>query len=759
MVSVVIYGIIAIALAAAAGYALLVFSSTTQQTTQVQENSVRMEQAVNALRASLLALDGTGTLFAPMGYNPGTTGSYTQLPTSLGAVSSSPWGTPFEYCPVSLVSTTGLTTTAQTVTGTTSSYTANVYQASATGNNYYVITTNAPTQLTNLATAASYGYVAFIVSSLSAGSNPPDCSAIMISSTGVAVPGGSVRGVTAGFPFTQRVIASTDRMEIYVGTAATGDTTGRDINNLTTLANAVAMWQALQPRLTDIYLTGGGTYTLSQDINAQTSRNFAMFESPALIIAGANGPNSPASATLDITVPLYPTTPVTFADLTIIDTESSALMIYSSYGAPLNFYGVNFSGPSSFYEMYTQGTVQLVATSLTNVSFVNDGGSVIVNPCCGTTGQSFTNTAVSIYNGRFWLQANGTFKSQNLSAAASNFTFVGSTAEIDNNPYTLTVNNTATAGAAFVTEFNSSLWFQSGGGAVNVDQNGTGGWAFLTQHNSNLTFNTVPLTVTSESTAGGGFLTLYNSNVSFGSSTLTVTVKGGTGFSTDNSNLTFASSTTTITNSDANAPVLVTDNSTMTLTSSTLNISNSGSANIGVYARAGQIVSDASTVSVNNAAGSSHAIFLEDGSTYDGYGNSVITAAGNTYSPLTVEEGSAANLLGVQITHNGSGPCLYVMNDAAMNWLPITKSIAANTTNQLYLPYYTTSNASSQDINNANAFFETNGSFTGSSPSVLVTPTPNPTQVDPTSLINVLDDFASKSFANKRLTINNFTCN
>jgi hypothetical protein len=797
MVSVVIYGIIAIALAAAAGYALLVFSSTTQQTTQVQENSVRMEQAANALRASLLALDGTGTLFTPMGYNPGTTGSYTQLPTSLGAVSSSPWGTPFEYCPVSLNNATGLAaTSSSTVTEVSgATYTVGVYQSTATNANNYVITTSGTPA--NLANSANYGYVAFIVSSLGSGQTVPDCSAITISSTGVSVTGGSVRGVTAGFTFNQRVIASTDRMELYVGTGGstytgTGDNTGRDINNLTTLPNAVAIWQALQPRLTDIYLTGGGTYTLSSDINAQTTRLYGPQEGAALNFLGENGPDSAQQATLDITVPLNPTTPVTFANLVITD-SASVYMISNNFAAPLTFYQVNLTGPTSFEPIYTQGLTQLIQTNLTNVNFQSNGGTVIVNP--NATAISFTNTAFTVNNGRFYLYGNNVSVTSTITQSGqSNFDFISSAAQFD--PNTLTVSNSG-GGVGFISQFNSSLLFNSA--TVTATQKG-GGWAFIGQFNSSIAFNgssTTPLTVTTTgTTSASGLLAQYNSNMAFTGVPTTITLATGNGVeaayssnininsspfqinpgsgagaaltATINSNLDIDYSTVTVSNANANSPVEIYDNSTMTLTGSTVNITDSNTnAGIGLYAIGSRVVSNASTVSVSNAASGtgSHAIYLDPGAEYDSYGISPtgtvysIVAAGNTYSPLSMSMGSSANLYGAKIRHNGTGPCLYVLNDANTYWLPITQSSTANGTNQLYLPYYTTSSASSQDINNANSVFESSGSFSGTSSSIALTPTMTPTQVDPTSFINVLDDFASKSFANKRLTFNTFTCN
>jgi hypothetical protein len=730
MVSVVIYGIIAIALAAAAGYALLVFSSTTQQTTQVQENSIRLDQAVNALRASLLALDNTGTLFAPYG---STSGAYMQLPASLGAVSSSPWGTPFEYCPVSLISSTGLTTTPQTVTGVSSSYTANVSQGPLTNNNYYVITTSSTPP--NLSTAANYGYVAFIVSSLTAGQPVPDCSAISISSTGVSVTGGSVRGVTAGFTFTQRVIASTDRMEIYVGTGGasytgTGDNTGRDIHNLTTLPNALAMYEALQPRLTEIYLTGGGTYSLIQDINAQYTgtgpgtRSFAPSEAPALIIAGANGPGVPGStgpqqATLNITATLNLTTPVTFAYLNITDTVPTAsvgatYMIDSTDGAPLTFYEVNFTGPatSPYDYIATEGTTQFIATSLSYVKYNNIGGTTIISPTVNGS-QTYSNTSFYIDNGRFYIYGNNSTLSFSMNAANQyNFIFNNSQAEIDAN--SLTVNNGAN-------------------------------WAFDTQYGSTLFINGASMTITDASGAAGAFVTQFGSNLNF---------------------YNFAA---TINNSSSSPAVDVLDNSTMSLTSSSMSISNTGGSSAGVYALAGQIVSSGSTISVANST--PHGVYLDSGSSFDGFGSGAITATGTTLYPLSVSFGSSVNMNNYTINTSNGSTCMLIYNDNNGEYMTITKNTNANSGqtpgNLAYIPYYYTGTAAgtqqSKDFASSYGNYYNGTGFTSTSPTAIALTPPSPvitpTSVDPTTFVEELNFINSHSYFNKRLTFNTFTCN
>ncbi len=327
MVSLVIYGLIAIALAASAGYAFLTFTSSSRQLTQLQENQVRMETATAALRASLLALNSNGVLFAPAGLTP--TGGYTQLPATLGVVSSTPWGQPYLYCPVSQtgaanpLASSGTASTVKSPSGAT--YATTVYSSSITQNIPYVIT-NATTN----AVANDSGYVAFIVSSLGPGQTVPDCSKVVVTSPtgsnlygGLSVPNGSVRGVTAGFPFNQRVIASSDRTEFYVGTTTSGNNSGQDVNNLTTLDNALAFWQALQPRLTTIYLEGGGSYSTTNTLNGETVRTMAQGENTSLVIMTDPNSTSQASLTLASPTPVVLTSYTTFQNLAVLQSSAS----------------------------------------------------------------------------------------------------------------------------------------------------------------------------------------------------------------------------------------------------------------------------------------------------------------------------------------------------------------------------------------------------------------------------------------------------
>ncbi len=408
MISLVIYGVIAIGLASAAGYAFLTFTNVSRQTTQLQENQVRMETAASALRAAMLALNGNGTVFVPDGVaGP----SYTQLPATLGVISAAPWGQPYLYCPMSLTGATNpLTGTANTVTYPGGSYSVTDYSGPITQGLPYVITS--PTSVIGGGSAASTGYVAFIVSTTGPGQTMPACSSITYVAPGasvlnpyggISVPNGVVRGVTANFPFTQRVIASTDRTELYVGQASTGNGTGQDVNNQTTLDNAFLIWQSLQPRLTEIYLTPGGSgYSSANNLDLEPTRAYAQGENTSLVIGTTPGASGQAALTL--TSSLRITGKTTFDNVAVTPASGATQYVYQ----PLTFRNSTYSGGQNTMRVYN--TTLTVSDSTMN--YVTVGGS---------------NSNVEFYN---YANSSSTFTNLSIAGSAMHVGFDGAIASI-----------------------------------------------------------------------------------------------------------------------------------------------------------------------------------------------------------------------------------------------------------------------------------------------------------------------------------------
>ncbi len=423
MISLVIYGVIAISLASAAGYAYLTFTNTTKQATYVQENTVRLNSAVAAVRASLLPLNPGATggiLLAPAGMiaADGNHVSYTQLPPAVGAVGLSPWNQPYLYCPVSQTQASGLTSNALNTVATAAvqspsgaSYTVGTYTGSATAGVSYVISNTTTNAVPN-----STGYVAFIVSSTGPGQTVPDCGQIVVFGNSVTVPRGVVRGVKADLPFKQRLAGASDRMEVYVSNQTTGDGTGRDLQNLTVLDYAMNLWLTLQPRQTDIYLTGGLVYAVNSNLDAEGPN--APAGSPSYPFAQAQGANLaietlPGTATASVNLPnaLVLTTPTAFVNLQL---NAASTLITT---APLLLKNVTYVSSNS-------GTIfSIVGTSLSsqNSSFTN-------------TTLSATNSSVEFYNSG----VNTTYTNTQVSGTMSRFDFSAPSAST----YTFTANGT-----------------------------------------------------------------------------------------------------------------------------------------------------------------------------------------------------------------------------------------------------------------------------------------------------------------------------
>ncbi len=432
MISVMIYGVIAIALAAAAGYAFLNFTIATKQTTYAQENTIRLEAAVSALRASLLALSpgaNGGVVFAPLGVNASDNAGHTymQLPASLGSIATAPWGQPYLYCPVSQTQTSGLagdtydnigSSTVQSPSG--ASYNVGTYTGAATSNIAYVIS-NTPASLNASNSAgAQAGYVAFVVSALGPGQSIPDCSKIAISGTSITVPGGSVRAVAAGFPWIQRVVAASDRADLYVvpngSVPATSDGTGRDANNPTTLDAALNLWQSLQPRQTNIYLASGGSFTTANTLNAEMVRAVAQGENTSLMIGTVPGATAPATVSLSGTLTL--TTATSFINVNL--NAASSLTAFK----PLLLKNVTYTASTVGTPLSVTGTT----LSVQNANFVRTTLTAINSTVefydwtAGGSGSTFVDSPLSGTMSRFSFDAQGS-ASYAFTTSASSTTY------------------------------------------------------------------------------------------------------------------------------------------------------------------------------------------------------------------------------------------------------------------------------------------------------------------------------------------------
>jgi hypothetical protein len=168
----------------------------------------------------------------------------------------------------------------------------------------------------------------------------------------VSVPSGVVRAVTAGYPFVQRTAAMTDRLEINVGASATGDGSGRDVNNLATMDYAMDSWLSLQARQTTIWIHDGPV-TIDTSMNAEDARLFsALGEGPALTIASLNATQQ--TLTMNFPAAYELTSPVTLENLAVtLNNPITATR-------PLTFKNVSLTGTAAATALTVTGTTLLV---------------------------------------------------------------------------------------------------------------------------------------------------------------------------------------------------------------------------------------------------------------------------------------------------------------------------------------------------------------------------------------------------------------
>ncbi|HAU29507.1 MAG TPA: hypothetical protein DCW68_05280 [Rhodospirillaceae bacterium] len=247
MITVVLYALIAIGLAGAAGYAVMSFFEASQTTTHVQENMSRMETVVSTLRANLRAVAMDGVALPPMGDTP--VGDYTGVPGWIGVPDRTPWNVRYAYCPYS--PDTALSGVMESVVMPDGdSYEVNL-QTAGDGRDY-VLRSESPT-ISGLPSGA--GILALVVSSGPKSPIPPSCADVRYENGQFVVAGGSVKAVTTGIAFTQKVFSSTSKVTLYVDAAGTGQ--GSSSADPADLATAISIWQTVHPRVMEIVMAPG----------------------------------------------------------------------------------------------------------------------------------------------------------------------------------------------------------------------------------------------------------------------------------------------------------------------------------------------------------------------------------------------------------------------------------------------------------------------------------------------------------------------
>ena len=227
----------------------------------------RMEQTVALLKANMIIHDGLPALIAPSNH----TDNYPIVPETLTNAGIDLNGNPFTYCPFALrAASSGLEGTAQTVTGPGYSV---VLDSTSVSNGVFVIGAERPS-FSGTPSAAPQGLLGLLIAfppgvdySSTVAANWCATNNISVSSTGViSASASSVAGLV--YPiivpqsFQQQAFAKQETITLYAAASATGDRTGRDGDNYTTLDAAFAQLATLRPHRAKIFLAAG-THSLS----------------------------------------------------------------------------------------------------------------------------------------------------------------------------------------------------------------------------------------------------------------------------------------------------------------------------------------------------------------------------------------------------------------------------------------------------------------------------------------------------------------
>ena len=339
----------------------------------------------------------------------------------------------------------------------------------------------------------------------------PNCSQISVGTGGnLSVPGGSVRAVTGGLAFTQRAVASTNRLELYVSASSggSGNQTGQDAYNETPIGSAVSLWTALLPRLTIFYLDSGtGSFSLASSLDPEASHTFGLSENSSLVIGTNPTQTTPASLLLGSALSLKTNT--TFQNLSL-DTAGVAISAYK----PLTFRNVTSINTNvSLINAYDNVTI--IDSTLKNIGLFGFGSNIVFNHYSGTS-SSLSTGYISAQGGTLGFYGGGGYSITSLSTGgARNISLHGASLMVTSGSSLTSTSNNGTA--AVYADAGSNVYVDSGT-TLTTSSSGSSDGAPIWLNNAALTLNGTLGT----SGAGYGMLT-SNSSMNIGSGTATLT--------------------------------------------------------------------------------------------------------------------------------------------------------------------------------------------------------------------------------------------
>lgn len=405
---------IGIAVVATAG-ALTLFQSARDGVDQ-QLLWARMEQTAAALRAKTLIVDGLPVL--PMAET--TTDSYPAVPGWVTASAFDNNGKRFVYCPFALRDTSA-EGSSTTVTGP--GYSVKTYNSAITGGKDYVVGAVRPA-MTGTTSAAPQGLLGLLISfkpkdtySASVAANWCTASSLAVSAAGVisatySSQTGVVYPISAPQGPVQQALTKRDSVTLYVSTSASGDGTGRNASNYTTLNAAYAQLAALRPLRAKLYLTAG-THSLTSitktDAGGNDVYNRGNLQQTTYDIEGVGSGST--TVTLNLTGDYDLPVNMIWRSLTIGVNDTERVIVQPNTKTIIAASIVN--------NLYVkQGTAWVTSgTSALNTSVtVTDMGRLVIN---GTTTSSVPDQGIKLQPGRIDILPAGSWTITATSAAST----------------------------------------------------------------------------------------------------------------------------------------------------------------------------------------------------------------------------------------------------------------------------------------------------------------------------------------------------
>jgi len=484
-------------------FAGMTFLQGVQSALDAEITHQRLMDAATQIQSHARTL--TGTFALPEGSTGSSPYAYNQVPTWITYNARGANGVPFEYCPYAAANNGGTAGTVTMGDGTTT-YAVKYTNSALTNSNNYVTDNNG----TTTPAAAPTGTVGLLIAAAPNQYYPPNCSSISSGTNSYPiVSGGIVAAIGDNYLNKMQIPTAMTDLRFYVSSAATGDSSGRDASNFTTLTNALTIIQALNSASAMIYVdstncTATGTpfpCNVANTINSATTLSFGT----RIYVASTSGTAAIEVTGGNITIDEYSTLALgngitlqmgdtgSLNNITVNGTLEMADNSPTLTASTIQVYGGKING-------YSNSVATNTMTFNGNVT-IDGGGRISSVPSSGTmTFNNLGNRGFNLVNGSVLV---GNSANLNPSAASIVPVFIGAGGNLYAGTGTTEINtvgtNTITGGA--VIDPGGRLIGTSGTVRVN-DVGGANSYGFY-NHGLTSLYNTTVSYITSGTLVDG----------------------------------------------------------------------------------------------------------------------------------------------------------------------------------------------------------------------------------------------------------------